>query len=190
MLADALSVQVSFCLCLCYLKSLYHLLFSSRRHVIHRNRPGNTLHTHKASTRIRYSLQSSCPPAALCPAPLSALSLNLTFNFSVGLRERGHTRETTADGREGGEWRGDPRDAQAEEPSALLSLPNQTRAGAAGTGLLSLRSVHHTRVALRAHVGSTKHSPLILISLTSVPAVEENMLTKSGPAAFLSDLKN
>lgn len=65
----------------------------------------------------------------------------MPFVLSVGLRERGDTRETATDGREGGEQRGGLRDAQAEEPPALLSLPNQTRAGAAGTGLLPLRSV-------------------------------------------------
>uniref|UniRef100_A0A3Q3R428 A20-type domain-containing protein n=1 Tax=Monopterus albus TaxID=43700 RepID=A0A3Q3R428_MONAL len=77
--------------------------------VVHRNSPRYTLHTHKTSTRI-----------------------------SLRLRERGDTRETATDRREGGEQRGILQDAQAEEPPALLSLPNQTRAGAAGTGLLSL----------------------------------------------------
>ncbi|KAG7467809.1 hypothetical protein JOB18_042242, partial [Solea senegalensis] len=56
----------------------------------------------------------------------------------LGLRERGDAREAASDRRERREQR-EPRDAQAEEPSTLLSLPNQTRAGAAGTGLLPLR---------------------------------------------------
>lgn len=76
---------------------------------------------------------------------LSAKSLTLVFVSSLGLGERGHTRETTTDRRERREWRRGPRDAQAEEPSALLSLPNQTRAGAAGTGILSLWSVSSLR---------------------------------------------
>lgn len=67
--------------------------------------------------------------------------------LSSGLGERGDARETATDRREGGRRRGGPRDTQAEEPPALLSLPNQTRAGAAGTGLLSLWSVptHRSR---------------------------------------------
>lgn len=76
---------------------------------------------------------------------LSAKSLTLVFVSSLGLGERGHTRETTTDRRERREWRRGPRDAQAEEPSALLSLPNQIRAGAAGTGILSLWSVSSLR---------------------------------------------
>lgn len=66
---------------------------------------------------------------------------NLFSSLSSELGERGDARETATDRREGGRRRGGPRDAQAEEPPALLSLPNQTRAGAAGTGLLPLWSV-------------------------------------------------
>jgi len=67
--------------------------------------------------------------------------LTLLFASSRRPRQRGDARETTTDRREGGGKRRGPRDAQTEEPSALLSLPNQTRVGAAGTGLLSLWSV-------------------------------------------------
>lgn len=90
-----------------------------------------------------------------CPtlSPLAPTSPLYFFSFSIGLGERGDAGETTKDRREGGGQRGGPRDAKAEEPPALLSLPNQTRAGAAGTGLLPLWSVpvRHTSTAL-SHV--------------------------------------
>lgn len=73
------------------------------------------------------------------------------LSFSVGLGERGDARETATDGREGGGQRGGSWDAQAEEPPALLSLPNQTRAGAAGTGLLPLWSVPTHECGFESH---------------------------------------
>lgn len=119
------------------------------RRVVHRNSSRHTLHTHKTSTRLRYSLLPACPTLS----PLAPTSPLYFFSSSIGLGERGDARETTKDRREGGGQRGGPRDAKAEEPPALLSLPNQTRAGAAGTGLLPLWSVpvHHTSTAL-SHV--------------------------------------
>lgn len=120
---------------------------------VHRNSPRHTLHTHKTSTRIRYSRPLLPGSSSAWHAPLWALkALNPACLFySVGLGERGDARETATDRREGGGQRGGPRDAQAEEPPALLSLPNQTRAGAAGTGLLPLWSVptHHSRVLIK-----------------------------------------
>jgi len=77
-------------------------------------------------------------------SPSSFNSRLYVFIFSAGRRVRGDAGETTAGGRGGegggggGGQRGGARDPDAEEPAALLPLPNQAGAGAAGTGLLSL----------------------------------------------------
>lgn len=129
--------------------------FSICRRVVHRNSSRHTLHTHKTSTRLRYTRPLLPASSSAWHAPLWALTLNpaplFFLSFSIGLGERGDARETATDRREGGGQRGGPWDAQAEEPPALLSLPNQTRAGAAGTGLLPLWSVPTHECGFESH---------------------------------------
>lgn len=80
---------------------------------------------------------SSCQQQQL-PHFLRYFLTLLFFPLTLRLGDRGDARETATDRREGGEQRGEPCYAQTEEPPALLPLPNQTRAGSAGTGLLPL----------------------------------------------------
>lgn len=163
------------------------LLLSICRRVVHRNSSRHTLHIHKTSTGLRYPSTTTSSrrhrPCSAWPTFRARPNLpipNLFSSLSSGLGERGDAREAATDRREGGRRRGGgPRDAQAEEPPALLSLPNQTRAGAAGTGLLPLWSVP-TRRSCDAIAPTAETSRSVVQHLTM------HLMQKKKVAAFTS----
>lgn len=112
---------------MCKEEKVSHLIshlssFSTCRRVVHRNSPRHTLHTHKTSTRIRYSLALLPASYSAWPAPLWTLTLNPRphfFSFSAS----GSESEATPEKRP----RTDEKEGSSEEARGTPKQKNRRR---------------------------------------------------------------
>lgn len=160
------------------LVTTFHILslhFILCRRVVHRNSPRHTLHTHKTSTRIRYSqprLPASC---SAWPAPLWAIALNPVGFFSCPAS--GSESEATPEKRP----RTDEKEGGGEEARGTPKQKNRRRCYRCQTKLELVQQelgscrcgqYQHSSVAF-SHMLSLKAAstlvPLLFISLTWFP---------------------
>lgn len=97
--------------------------FSICRLVVHRNSSRHTLHTHKTSTRLRYTQPLLPASSSAWPAPLWALTLNPAPLFSLSLLALGSESEATPEKRP----RTDEKEGGSEEARGTPKQKNRRR---------------------------------------------------------------
>lgn len=97
--------------------------FSICRRVVHRNSSRHTLHTHKTSTRLRYTRPLLPASSSAWPAPLWALTLNPAPLFFFFLLASGSESEATPEKRP----RTDEKEGGSEEARGTPKQKNRRR---------------------------------------------------------------